>query len=146
MDEERPALAEGVRRYLAADDHASENAQRALAGQIARLVGELLKAAEGWSPYWWVDDFHVETAEKVAPLGVKLTGTLIWGDERNQWIDPFRAVLDLSSPSAGTVSYTFEFGDESTGLGIVRFGERPPRAWDRVVEWVFRFQADEEPF
>jgi hypothetical protein len=145
MGEDRAALAEGVRRYLAAEDPASQDAQRALAGQIARLVGELLQGAEGWSPYWWVDDFHVDTAEKGVPLRVKLTGSLIWGDERSQWIDPFRAVLNLSSLSAGTVSYTFEFGDESTGLGIVRFGERRPRAWDRVTEWVFRFQADEEP-
>lgn len=66
-----------------------------------------------------------------------MSGFEITGDEREQWIEPFRAMVALSHSDAKIADYHVSVGDASVGLATVRYGARRPAAWPEVPAWLF---------
>lgn len=71
------SLATAVRNYLLAEqnDRISEDENlRPVCQWLARLLESLLRSADGWSQYAWVDDISPCTAERVLPNDLVFTG------------------------------------------------------------------------
>jgi hypothetical protein len=138
MEDLERQLADALRLYVAADDDVTRREHgRELSNTLAHVTGVLLEGEEGWSHYWWVDDLVEESFKTISPLAVDVHGVLIWGDERNQWIEPFQARIGLTARSDERPSYEIKLGDAATGLQRVAYGERQPRHWNSLDNWLF---------
>jgi hypothetical protein len=134
-------LADAVRRYGNVDDEVGQREQeRWLASVVAALTGLLLEGEEAWSRYWWVDSLLIDAIEKTAPLAVEVSGALIWGDERNQWIEPFHGRVSLSSHADVSPSYEFHVGNAATGLQQRAYGTRERRQ-PVLTDWLFTLRG-----
>jgi hypothetical protein len=92
------SLATAVRNYLLAkqNDRISEDENlRPVCQWLARLLESLLRSADGWSQYAWVDDISPCIAERVLPNDLVFTGLLIWlgGSKSSEWKEPLFAAL-----------------------------------------------------
>jgi hypothetical protein len=135
-------LADAVRGYGNVNDEAGQREQdRWLAAVVAALTGLLLDREEAWLRYWWVDSLLVEAIEKTSPLAVDISGDLIWGDERNQWVEPFHGRISLRSQSDVAPSYEFRVGNAATGLQKRSYGTSLRREVT-VTDWVFTLRGD----
>jgi hypothetical protein len=134
-------LADAVRGYGDVNDEAGKREQeRWLAAVVAALTGMLLDREEAWSRYWWVDSLLVEAIERTSPLAVEISGDLIWGDERNQWVEPFHGRISLGSQSDVAPSYEFRVGNAAMGLQKRAYGARERRE-PVLTDWVFTLRG-----
>ena len=134
-------LADAVRQYGSVHDDAGQREQdRWLAAVVAALTGLLLDREETWSRYWWVDSVLPESIEKTTPLTVEISGDLIWGDERNQWVEPFHGRISLGWQSDAALSYEFQVGNAAVGLQKRSVGARQRRQ-PVLTDWVFTLRG-----
>jgi hypothetical protein len=115
-------LADAVRQYLLQkpSDRISEDDQlRVVCNRLAPLLSEVLKGANGWDRYKWVDVISPCTANSVTESDLELSGLVIWGTRGNskEWIDPLWASIRLLDRSSETLGYELRFGNADRGLG-----------------------------
>jgi hypothetical protein len=129
-------LANALRLYLGATDDLRYGRGRELSDVLAFLTGALLQSEETWSRYRYVDGLLEDSINTVSPREVDVRGKLIWGDEHNQWIEPFWGQISLASDQADAPDYQLHIGDAGMGLGKVPYGthERRERT---VTDWIF---------
>jgi hypothetical protein len=110
-----------------------------LGNTLAALLGVLLGGDERWSSRWWVDDTLSDRVDRLNRDTVETSGVAITADERQQWIEPYRAVLQLGPSRDRLASYRVSLGDAETGLAAVPYGGRRPKTWPEPSSWVFTF-------
>ena len=112
------AVAAALSRYLTEAEPDAERA-RELNGAVAALMGALLASDERWSPYWWVDDVLPDAIQRDGVRSVSMSGLAITADESHQWLEPFRAVVALSTSGTELAGHQVSVGDASVGLATV---------------------------
>lgn len=141
MDLEKK-VTDALRLYLAATDDLRYSRGRELSDILGFLTGALLQENEpSWSRFWYVDGLLEDSIDTVSPREVDVRGKLIWGDERNQWIEPFWGQISLASDQADAPDYQLHVGDAGIGLGRVPYGthERRERT---VTDWIFTIRSE----
>jgi hypothetical protein len=139
---------------------ADEHLERVLAASVAGLLqgqpngvdgvalglffAELLADQEGWSPYWWVDDAHVEDYFPLDASSVELWGVFHPADKhsRHYWMSPFRAIVRLNDSREGFADFEVWLGEAGANLNSVAYEDRRPRHWPRVKAWRYHFRAE----
>jgi hypothetical protein len=139
-------LAEAVRTYLLAEpnDRISEDENLCSVCQcLSRLLQDLLRSADGWSEYAWVDGILPCTAIRESTDSLVLTGLLIWlgGTKSQEWKDPLLAAIRLSGNSPVRLTYELHFGDADRGLGKCPYGSQHDFPYVPVENWLFTFAS-----
>lgn len=137
-------LAEAVQLYLLQEpsDRISENDQlRVVCNRLAPLLSELLKGADGWDRYKWVDAISPCTASSVTETELELSGLVIWGTRgtSKEWIDPLWASIRLLDRSSEALGYELRFGNADRGLGRCPYGSPQDFPYVPVIDWMFTF-------
>jgi hypothetical protein len=86
-----------------------------------------------------VGDAIPESVEVIDGSTIALAGVFLPADERHQWIQPFRAELQLDPARTRLASSRIFLCDASVAIDAVSYGERRPRTWPQEVAWVFHF-------
>src|SRR5947209_6451455 len=126
-------LAEAVRTYLLAEpnERISEDENLRLVCQcLSRLLQDLLRNADGWSQYAWVDGVLPCTANRELTDHLVFTGLLIWVSESKskerkgefEWKEPLFAAIHLSVNPPAQLKYELRVGDADHGLGKCPYG------------------------
>jgi hypothetical protein len=135
-------LADALRRYLAATDDLRYGSGREVSDILAFLTGALLQDEERWSRYWYVDGLLEDSIDTVSARAIDVRGKLIWGGERNQWVEPFWGQISLASERAEAPDYQLHVGDAAVGLGKVAFGTHQRREGPPVTDWIFTIRNE----
>jgi hypothetical protein len=135
-------LADAVRQYLLQkpSERISEDVRlRDVCSWLSILLSEVLKDADGWDRYKWVDAITPCTAESVSDGELELSGLVIWGTRgiTRQWIDPVVASIRLSPPSCESIEYELRFGNADKGLGRCPYGSSQDFPQVPVADWLF---------
>ncbi len=113
-------LAKAVRQYLLQkpNDRISEDERlRVVCSRLAALLSEVLRTAEGWDRYKWVDAISPCTANSVSKSELEFSGLVIWGTRgtTKEWIDPLYSSIRLLDRSSEALGYELRFGDADRG-------------------------------
>lgn len=132
------SIAEWVSAVLA-DEAESGHRDQTFPDSLGRMFQQLLVEAPSWSRYWWIDDAIPEQVMRVDDATVEIAGSFVPGDERHQWIQPFRASLRIDSSGARVVAYQVFLGDEDVAMDAVPWGANRPKHWPNVKRWAYVF-------
>jgi hypothetical protein len=137
-------LVEEIQSYLpvhGCGDESEREQLRQVCSALERLLGELLREEEMWSPHFWVDGV-LASIEIPSPRLLHLQGLAIWGDRgtSKQWWEPFSASLHVPERSNELLHYEIMFADSALGLGKVPYNTHP-RGWNCALpdDWLFVF-------
>jgi hypothetical protein len=111
------------------------------AAALGRFFEELLANEDGWSQYWWIDEAQPEQTNRVDESTVEMAGISSPGDERRQWIQPFKALLRLDGSRSRLAAYRVWLGDAAVAIDPVAYGAKHPSEWPNVTEWSFHFEG-----
>ena len=139
-------LADEVREYIAGrEDEAEPEKLRSIYSTFARLLNGLLEGAEGWSPYYWVDDILQSSIAILSDNEVIVLGWMIWGETKQtgECVEPFRAFVHLPDGNDAVFRYEICCGDAAQGLGKKPYEDglayRDPALPE---QWLFRFSLE----
>lgn len=139
-------LAKEIQSYLPAHGRGDESEQaqlRQVCSALERLLDELLREEQMWSPNYWVDGV-LASIEIPSPALLNLQGLAIWGDRgaTKQWWEPFSASVYVPEERNELLRYEIMFADAALGLGKVPYNTHP-RGWNSAPpkKWLFVFRG-----
>jgi hypothetical protein len=137
-------LADAVQQYLLQkpSDRISEDDQlRVVCNRLSPLLSDVLKGADGWDRYKWVDAISPCTADIVSESELEFSGLVIWGARgtTREWIDPLWASIRLLDGSSEALGYELRFGNSVRGLGKCPYGSPQDFPYVPVTDWMFTF-------
>lgn len=137
-------LADAVQQYLLQkpSDRISEDDQlRVVCDRLAPFLSEVLKGADGWDRYKWVDAISPCTATSVSDSELEFSGLVIWGTRgtSKEWVDPLWASIRLLDHSSEALEYELRFANADRGLGKNPYGSPQDFPYVPVTDWMFTF-------
>lgn len=114
-------------------------APTAFSDALGHLFQRLLADAPGWRG-WWIDGALAGWAEVIDPDTVSLAGTFVPADDRDQWIQPFRADLTVDERRLRLAGYHVQLGEAGTLMNAVPF-HRPRKHWPDAKAWAYEFRS-----
>ena len=124
-------------RYLAGERYdagaATADVGRDLCSWLGTYIDRILRQADGWSPWWAIDDACPYSIERAADGEVSVRGNAhVLGDTLISVDQPFHVTVRLDPRSGAAIHGRVRFGDAAVGLRH----DGPRRQWPSVDAWV----------
>jgi hypothetical protein len=139
-------IAQCARAYRDAFEHGNtsdaEEQLRDLGAALARLMAEQLVGDSSWIPGGWVDDVTMKSTVLHANGSLEMRGLMIWGKGGTtaQWVEPFLALIELSSDGHALRTWKLACGSSKTGIGKFTYENRHRQVDPASVkDWLFVF-------
>jgi hypothetical protein len=134
---EMAEMAVGSALSMVLADQGAQSYPQNLASAAAALLETSVIGDDRWSKFLWIDDILVDRMDRIGRDTVRISGLVIIGDERRQWVEPFLGTLTASQTDRRLAGYRLRFGDASVGFLKVEYDARRPDSWPDTAEWLF---------